>query len=295
VNAILTGVTDVLDGLAIPVTCGVGFPLTLGPGGELLCSYESALPDATTRTNEAFAATAGIPVGAAGVGPGSGSATVDFAQAAVETVDECVEVTDSLAGSLGKVCVTGASKTLTYQLTIGPFEECGPQVVRNTASIVTNDRCVSASSSWSVDVEVVGCPTEEGCSLTPGYWKTHSTHGPAPYDDTWARLPDGADTLFGLSGQSYYQVLRQPARGNAYYILARQFIAAELNGLNGASLDVVAAEVASAEHLFATYGPTPAPDGALRARFLALATVLDDYNSGLIGPGHCADDLSSRE
>ena len=26
----------------------------------------------------------------------------------------------------------------------------------------------------------------QGCTLTQGYWKTHSENGPAPYDDNWA-------------------------------------------------------------------------------------------------------------
>ena len=43
----------------------------------------------------------------------------------------------------------------------------------------------------TVDVDV---PCLGGCTLTPGYWKTHSEFGPAPYDDNWANLPNGAST-----------------------------------------------------------------------------------------------------
>ena len=95
----------------------------------------------------------------------------------------------------------------------------------------------------------------EGCSLTQGYWKTHSAYGPAPYDATWAQIGEDAD--FYLSGQSYYDVLwTQPKKGNAYYILAHQFIAAELNVLNGTSVpSQVAAALADAEALFMTYTP----------------------------------------
>lgn len=132
-----------------------------------------------------------------------------------------------------------------------------------------------------------------GCTLTPGYWKTHSEFGPAPYDATWALLPEGADTAFYLSGQSYYDVLWTAPKGNVYYILAHQFIAAGLNQLNEASIPADALSAyEDAATLFGAYTPAQAKAlrGAARNQFTELAGVLDDYNNGLIGPGHCDDD-----
>jgi hypothetical protein len=83
-----------------------------------------------------------------------------------------------------------------------------------------------------------GCPCDpcDPCCTcecySPGYWKTHSRNGPAPYDDTWEAI-GGAGTTFYHSGQSYYEVLWTPPRGNPYYILAKQFITAQLNVENG--------------------------------------------------------------
>ena len=51
----------------------------------------------------------------------------------------------------------------------------------------------------------VPCDGDKGCTLTPGYWKTHSKYGPAPYDATWALY--GEDNIFFLSGLSNYEVL----------------------------------------------------------------------------------------
>ena len=85
------------------------------------------------------------------------------------------------------------------------------------------------------DIEYV---PDGGCTLTPGYWKTHSTYGPAPYDETWALV--GEDTPFFLSGQSYYDVLWTSPAGNAYYNLSFHYIAAELNDLNGADFSACA-------------------------------------------------------
>ena len=156
----------------------------------------------------------------------------------------------------------------------------------NTASFVTNDTATTGSGSWTVNVNVP-CG---GCTLTQGYWKTHSSYGPAAYDDTWAQI--GEDTPFFLSGRSYYQVLWTPPAGNAYYNLAHQYIAAELNILNGAaSTPEVDAALAYAENLFSTKTPAQvaALKGGAKNAAIANATTLDNYNNGLIGPGHCSE------
>jgi hypothetical protein len=82
------------------------------------------------------------------------------------------------------------------------------------------------------------------------------------------------------------------SRGNAYYQLAPQYVAAVLNLEAGASApEEVMDAMSEAETLFKTY--TPAQIGALRGnnalrqQFISLANLLDDYNNGLIGPGHC--------
>ncbi|MBW2525713.1 MAG: hypothetical protein JRI23_16135 [Deltaproteobacteria bacterium] len=287
-DATVTGVTDELDGTPIPVDCGVTFPVVLAPGEELLCTYESALADGTNRTNVAHATTTGI------VGPDSGSAAVDFSAADITGIDGCVDVTDTLVGALGDVCVGDAPKTWNYDLEIGPFPVCGLYEVENTARLVTNDQGLTDADTWRVDIEVE-CPEDGGCSLTPGYWKTHSQEGPAPYDDTWAQLPLQEDTPFYNSGGTYYDALWRPIRGDAYYILARAFIAAQLNGLNGSSLDAVSAVYAQAEHMFETLTPADAAKGKNRKLFIQLAQVLDAYNNGIIGPGHCDEDSSSAD
>ena len=202
-------------------------------------------------------------------------------------------MSDTPYGSLGKVCAGEAPKTFTYNLNVGPYADCGEYKFINTASFVTNDTDTTDSSSWTVTVNV---PCGGGCTLTQGYWKTHSEFGPAPYDDTWAQLSSGASTAFYQSGKTYYEVLWTPPQGgNAYYVLAHQYIAAQLNILNGA--DPSAAQVAfdAATTLFNKYTPDQVAvakgktGNDLRSQFTSLATVLDNYNNGLIGPGHCSE------
>jgi hypothetical protein len=283
--ATIEGVTDVVDGgYAATVDCGVSFPYSLAAGATLTCSYSVSLPDGTNRNNVAEASTSGD------VGPGSGSATVDFGSAAIDGVDDCVDVTDDKYGALGQVCAGDAPKTFGYSMNIGPYAVCGQYTFDNTASFVTNDTGATGSSSASVAIDV---PCQIGCTLTPGYWKTHSEYGPAPYDDTWALQPAGADTAFFLSGLSYYGALWTAPKGNAYYILAHAYIAAEMNQLNGADFTEAAQAFADATALLSTY--TPAEVDGMRKNnstyklFVSLGATLDDYNNGLTGPGHCSE------
>ena len=129
---------------------------------------------------------------------------------------------------------------------------------------------------------------ETGCTHTQGYWKTHSKHGPAPYDPTWAKLDDDneddSDMMFYNSGKSWYEVFWTPVRGNIYYQLAHQYMAARLSELSGASVPAeVQTAMDDAEYLFNN------PEN-LSKEHIYLAELLDDYNNGIIGPGHCDDE-----
>lgn len=252
---------------------------------RLECTYSASLPDKASRTN-----TATVTYNKAGGADRTATATKDvvFGEPTTET-DECVTVTDDKKGTLGTVCAGSSPDTTTfgpYALDVGPYAECGVYEFKNTATFTTNDTKTTGSSSWTVTVTV---PCAGGCTLTQGYWKTHSQEGPAPYDDNWGNLRGGLEekTPFFSSGESYYEVLWTAPKGNAYFILARQYIAAELNLLNGAGItSEVAAAMAAAKTLFETYGPDEVKC-QVRTDALELATTLDDYNNGLIGPGHC--------
>lgn len=133
-------------------------------------------------------------------------------------------------------------------------------------------------------------PPENGCTYTQGYWKTHSASGPAPYDDGWKNLgPLEEKTLFFNVGQTWLTVWNTPPRGNAFYQLAHQYMAAKLNVLNGASSPTdVANAISGAEALFNSLaaGSNTLTD-AQKSQAQSWATLLDNYNNGLVGPGHC--------
>jgi hypothetical protein len=245
---------------------------------------------------------------------GTADVTFDLDNPTVE-IDECVDVIDD-AGTpgdtsddidLGTVCLDDLDAnnewTDEYTLEIGPFEACGEFMFTNTVSLATtdddNDTDETDDATYTVTIDV---PCPEGCSLTQGYWKTHndSFWGGAPTDDTWNLIgPLAEEEVFFLSGQTYFEAMWTAPQGNAYYNLARQYIAAVLNGLAGADTSVITTELAAAETLFQTYTPAEIAalkgknGNALRAEFIALAGTLASYNEGDIGPGHCDEDDTS--
>ena len=149
------------------------------------------------------------------------------------------------------------------------------------------------------DVDIVE-DQDPGCTLTQGYWKTHTKYdGDKKYDDTWAKIqPDGEDTPFFSSNKSYYEVLKRAPRGNPYYILAHQYIAAELNFLNGADPTDAQEAFDKAKVIFGKFTPRQVMNKIHRGRhgrrfkrkLIRLAKKLDDYNNGYTGPGHCDED-----
>jgi hypothetical protein len=292
--ATINNVDDYLDlgaqEIAANVDCGVTFPYELGSGGKLTCDYNANAGGAWNGTNYATATLQNyaydyeLKAAKFGTTNFNGSAVVDFATATITHVDKCIDVTDTYAGSLGTVCYPDVPKTFNYSRWIGPYAVCGDYTVENTASFVTNTTGTTGSDSWTVNINVP-CG---GCTLTPGYWKTHSKYGPAPYDATWALL--GEDTPFFLSGKTYYQVLWTPPEGNAYYILANAYIAAKLNILNGAtSTPEVDAAIAWAEDFFDGRLPWMPMLKKTRNEAISYAYLLDQYNNGYIGPGHCSE------
>jgi hypothetical protein len=143
-----------------------------------------------------------------------------------------------------------------------------------------------------------------GCTRTQGYWSTHAIDNGDQYDATWALYHNNGTAKFFeetpipddvKTGLNYIEILRRSAAGgNAYIILAQQFIAAELNILaKAAAPPAVTAALAQSALLLKNDTYETARDipksktNDDRALALSLAAVLDQYNNGLIGPGHC--------
>ena len=296
-DVVVTDVLSITGASAVdcdPVADGDQATVDIPAVGSVDCTYTADVADGTAQANIATATLFGIDYHSA-------TEDVTFGDPTTE-LDDCIDVVDD-AGTpgdtsddidLGTVCVedlVAGSKTLTYTLEIGPFTPCGTYEFTNTASFATSDQDGegddTGTATYTVTIDV---PCPEGCTLTLGYWQTHSSQGPAPFDDTWALI--GEDTTFFLSGVSWLEAIQANPQGNAYWILAQQYVAAQLNFLTGADAppEVVTA-FNDATALFTAW--TPAEIGALkgndaiRQEFLAAADVLASYNEGDIGPGHC--------
>ena len=254
--------------------------LTVPAGGTATCNYASnGLTGPISGDNVAKATLNGVAF--------TGKAAVSFGAPSNET-DECVDVTDDKYGSLGTVCAGSSPKTFTYSLDIGPYNTCGKYTYKNVASFKTNDNGETGSDDHTVNVDV---PCSGGCTLTQGYWKTHSQRGPAPYDDGWKAIgPAEENTTFFFSGKTWYQVFWTAPQGNPYYILAHQYMAAKLNIANGASTTTaITGAISWAETFFKTYTPTSTLSKSVANDAKKYASILDSYNNGYTGPGHCSE------
>jgi hypothetical protein len=127
------------------------------------------------------------------------------------------------------------------------------------------------------------------CRFTQGYWQNRAQNANDMTSAVWLALRDQS---FYVSGLTYGQVLLVSPRGNAYWILAHQLVAAEANFYNNANASgEVAIALAGAQELLSLL--TPAQVSALpksdpvRAELIGLADTLDDWNNGVIGSGLC--------
>jgi len=144
---------------------------------------------------------------------------------------------------------------------------------RSPVSIEAKD---TGAATSSVTASAEGDP----CTLTQGFWRNHP--------EAW---PVDTITIGGVpyTKEEALEVLSTPVRGDATYILAHQLIAATLSVSAGADPAAVATALADADSWLAANPLGSDPEGADRDAGIALAEVLDQYNNGLIGPGHCLD------
>lgn len=314
----ITGVVDtVFNGTKIPATVSnCSGTSVAASGGTVTCDYDATLPDATTRTNKAFATmqnrryyfdtTTPVDIGTTTY---EGSASIDFTSLPPTLVeDECIDVSDTFPEFASQnadteVCVGVETLPLTFTYTkdfvAADFPDCTETDVPNTASFITNDTDTTDSDNWTVRV-IRDCPT---CNLTQGYWKTHNDDfwGGAPEDDTWYDLlpGEGSGATFFLSGGTWFDAMWTAPAGNAYWQLSRQWIAATLNVEAGSDGSGVANELAWGQALFETYTPTqiaewsndvggnvPGFGAATRHDVIMWAAALDGFNNS----DHCDDD-----
>ncbi len=276
-NIVIASVSDSLADVQCPVT----FPYVLRAGYVLECTYRADLDEAVDENVVIVVDGDGLVVEAV--------APINWGLASGTQTDECVDISDSYPGGPQTTVCASKQTSFTFKYPrLFKYTACGMYNEENIAAFVTNDTGATGSSSWTVNVNVA---CDQICTLTPGYWKTHFSDGPEAFDSIWVSKV-GGDTMFFGTGSTYYQILwMSPGGGNAYILLAHQYIAAELNMLNGTPIpDTVLEAWNQAGELLVKYeGSMSIPlQSADRALAIEQAIILNAYNKGRIGPGHCS-------
>ena len=286
-------ITDIIDEGATIVCPGIVFPTQyvypLGSKETLICTYSM-----NVQTDDDFINTVEVITYPETIVPGNiATANVVF-DTFTKIVNECVTITDDKYLELNQVvCADDEDKSIQYNLEVGPYNDFGIYNFENIATYTSGDTLETSSDFHTITVTVP--PEDESCTLTPGYWKTHSFEGPASCVDNWgACIAWGGqenNILYSSSGLSMYEILWTPPKGSAWFTLAYQNIAAWLNHYQlGASMPpkVYNAFIASWDYLN-TYSLSNVADKKFKQKseFIKLTKILSDYNNGITGPGHC--------
>ena len=202
---------------------------------------------------------------------------------------DCAELDSCNLG--GHVVVTGDA----LHCCSDPNNIYGLQILPDTGGDLSNSFLIDINGNTNNqnktelgDVDVVrtchppsSCNIDPGCTLTQGYWKNHHQFGKGKRQmEPW---PIDENTM--LCGMTWLDILNtHPKKGDAWLILAHQWITAKLNVASGAATDALLLDaLAEAETLL--LGCSIDPED--REWAVQLSSFLDAYNNGLIGPGHC--------
>jgi hypothetical protein len=118
------------------------------------------------------------------------------------------------------------------------------------------------------------------CTYTLGYWRNHP--------DAWPveEITVGGVTYWKAEAIS---ILETPSDDAVPYIIIKQLIAAKLNMLNGADPSAIEDTIPTADAWLEAHPLGSNPSDPERQEGIDLSEELDDYNNGVIGPGHCDD------
>ena len=158
-------------------------------------------------------------------------------------------------------------------------------------TVCTDLQSGESDLSWDAGMFV---PAQEGCTRTIGYWKNHEEEIDVD-PPIWLGDAGGAKSLEVETVEIAVDVLEQHTYGspsNGITKLYAQLLAAKLNILNGADGSAVAGAIDAADAFLADHdwNDWSGLTDAEKADVLDWKDAFDDYNNGLIGPGHCDED-----
>jgi hypothetical protein len=143
------------------------------------------------------------------------------------------------------------------------------------------------NSGFTAATQFIVVPCATSCTFSQGYFKTHYPNWPSSVISGGLTLGTVSYTVSQLEDI----LLGTPAGGNGLVSLAHQLIAAKVNIANGADGTAAAAAIAAADALIGGLVIPPVGGGFLASSSTsALTQTLNDYNTGVTGPGHCSSD-----
>jgi len=303
----LNSVSDKVND-AVDATVDCNGATTVPAHGSLVCTYNASLGGPNDGTNKATATIDNydrtdpnnpVPLGI----------TTDFMGTAAVTFgnpttvqDQCVTLgDDNPEGPQAlQICAADTPTNVSYPKNFGPFPEAGTSSHTNTACIATDDgqpKCDAVTIPITVSGPVPpGGNPGEGCTLTQGYWKSHTGANFNGFQHLQLQnLIDAAGGSISLGTMEITTV----EEANAVFLAAQgddliaklksQLLAAILNILSSADGTDIEDTIDDADAFLSANSVIPKgkTGSALRAEATALISALDAYNNGDIGPGHC--------
>jgi hypothetical protein len=209
----------------------------------------------------------------------------------------CQALSNASCGDLGAIVPGGTLEDSAFVTTYSC--DAAPQTtsVRNNANITIANHSGGRANGPNPKATYFGtvpppaCGGDCGCALTQGYWKNH------PEDPAWAT----ADlSLFGGAANAMTILQTNPQFGNAWLILAHQYIAYLLDvGRAGGSCTppglgdlVTRVRAFFIAHPYSTYATDCTKSNGWCGSSTADACILDAYNNGIYpgGPSHCGEE-----
>jgi hypothetical protein len=203
----------------------------------------------------------------------------------VVEVDASASVSDEEHCPAGFTCAPSETEwtfhdsgSVSFHTTITNETACDATAeLHNVATLTEGDTHETRTAEAVVHLTAPPCPV--GCVLTQGFWKTHPNAWPEGYSPN--------DPFFS-SGKTWLEVLWTAPGGDAYYILAHQYIAAVLNVANGATPPAeVSTVIDAATAWFGSHGPGVPASSPEGQTLIHWAEVLAAFNEGMMGVPHC--------
>jgi hypothetical protein len=214
----------------------------------------------------------------------------------------------SVEGNIARIQFIGDLLNLTFLLDGAPvvpdaqgFLEVAPglhtwEVLLNGVSIASDQIQVpecdpTPTPSGTPTPTPTPTPTSAGCTVTLGFYATHG-EGDCHSGNNETFWP--IDHLFlgnvDYTADQLCSILNTPVGGNHLSGLARQLIAAKFNVINGADPSAIQATITAADTLIGDLVVMVDDfDQNQNAEASALTLALNNWNTGVTGPGHCVD------